>query len=127
MLAGIGSVMPAATTPIVTAVWSLPRSVRIAPPVILLPPISWNWRNAWFSANDAPGDADASADGSVEVTGELASGLVEPAAGVPVAPATPPLLHATSAKAATPTRAVTAARDIRDMVCPPLNVFGQSY
>src|SRR5215470_1371552 len=40
--AGIGSVTPAATTPTVTAVWLLPRSVRIPPPVMLLLLTAWN-------------------------------------------------------------------------------------
>src|SRR6478672_9377020 len=81
-LAGIGSVMPAATTPIVTAVWLLPRSVRIAPPVMPLLFSCWNCRIAWFRP-EALGEA-AGAEAGALTGGELA-------AGVPVAPATPPL------------------------------------
>ena len=103
--------MPAATTPIVTAVWLLPRSVRIAPPVMLLPFAGWNCRIAWFrpEALGEPAGAD---------TGALTGG--ELAAGVPVAPATPPLdvllPHAAIVRIAVATRPADANRRFRDMV-----------
>ena len=110
-LAGIGSVTPAATTPIVTAVWLLPRSVRIAPPVMLLPFAGWNCRIAWFRP-DGLGEP-AGAD-----TGALTG--AELAAGVPVAPATPPLdvllPHAAIVRIAVATRPADANRRFRDMV-----------
>src|SRR5215213_426002 len=121
--AGIGSVTPAATTPIVTAVVPSPRSVRIAPPVMLLPPTVWNCNKAWLSAApEPPADGEAPPDGDA-TGGALAGGLL-------VVPATPPLPvllpHAATANS-TPARTATRPpRMFRDMVCPPLVSFWAS-
>jgi hypothetical protein len=116
--AGSGSVMPAATTPIVTAVWPFPRSVRIAPPVIVPVPTGTKSSLSWFDAAlaDADGDGSADVDGEPEAE-ELGEAL---APGVPVAPATPPLVQAATITIATGRRRAPALRLIRDMTCPPL-------
>src|SRR5262245_53080563 len=110
-LAGIGSVTPAATTPTVTAVWLLPRSVRIPPPVMLLLLTASNVMNFWFRPEAAGEPAGPDSGGET-------GGYTAP--GGPVAPATPSdglvvLLPHAATISAVATRPANANRGLRDM------------